>query len=140
MMPSAPKPLSSGMISRTTFPSLMDYLKRRCTLTVKPIVIKIALRVLGSLAAVLGLSMLGFSLVFLSPITSMKPDLAFSIVVGAIQILLGIYLSYVGCLVWFRLSPHAVRHVLGTLAFMLFATLGAVSYTHLRAHETPEHL
>ena len=67
----------------------MDYLKRRYTLTVKPIVIKIALRVLGSLAAVLGLSMLGFSLVFLSPITSMKPDLAFSIVVGALQILLG---------------------------------------------------
>jgi len=118
------------MISRTTFSSLMDYLKRRYTLTVKPIVIKIALRVLGSLAAVLGLSMLGFSLVFLSPITSMKPDLAFSVVVGAIQILLGLYLSYVGYLVWFRLSPHAVRHVLGTLAFVLLGALGSSADHH----------
>lgn len=92
----------------------------------KPIVIKVIIRALASLAALLGLSILFFDLTLHLP-NSIKSGEGFGIGFSVFGILLGLYLSYIGFLGWFRFSPRAVRHLLGALAFMLVSTIGGAS-------------
>jgi hypothetical protein len=89
----------------------------------KSFVIKVIIRALASIWALLGLSMLFFSLTLFLP-NSIKSRDGFSIGISAFGILLGCYFCYVGFLGWLRFSPLAVRHILRTLAFMQVGTIG----------------
>ena len=88
----------------------------------QPTFLKAAIRVLGSLIGLFGVSMLGFG-VFLFLPSFITSGGAFGIAFAVFGILLGVYFTRVGYLVWFRWSPLAVRHVVGTLAFLLLGQL-----------------
>jgi hypothetical protein len=81
----------------------------------KLIVAKIAMRVAGTLAGLVGLCFLPAMLVGLyHSITEPYPLM---ILVAAFALAISAYLMYVAYLVWFRFSPLAVRHVCGALGF-----------------------
>ena len=88
----------------------------------QPTFLKAAIRVLGSLIGLFGVSMLGFG-VFLFLPSFITSGGAFGIAFAVFGVLLGVYFTRVGYLVWFRWSPLAVRHVVGTLAFLLLGQL-----------------
>jgi hypothetical protein len=103
---------------------------------VKPIIIKVIMLALASVAALLGLSMLVFGFTLFLPHSTRSGE-AFMIGFSVFGILLGLYYSYIGFLGWFRFSPRAVRHILGTLAFMLFGTLGGAAH-RFESADSPE--
>ena len=92
---------------------------------VKPTIIKVSLRVVASLAALLGLAMIFFALLHLP--SSIRSGRAFGFGFSVLGVFLGFYLSYLGFLGWCRLSPAAVRQILGTLAFLLVGPVGAAT-------------
>ncbi|MCC6695356.1 MAG: hypothetical protein IT365_06980 [Candidatus Hydrogenedentes bacterium] len=71
-------------------------------------VAKIFVQGTGTLAGLFGAGILVF--VPLMPSRSLEEA-------AILPLLLAAYLIYVACLVWFRLSPRAVRHVCGILGF-----------------------
>ncbi len=79
--------------------------------------------------------MLGFG-VFLFLPAFITSGGAFGIAFAVFGILLGVYFTRVGYLVWFRWSPLAVRHVIGTLAFLLLGQL--VRFVHPHATGLPD--
>ena len=99
----------------------------------QPIFVRVTIRVLGSLIGLFGVSMLGFSAFLFLPKSIMSGNV-FSIAFAVICVLLGVYFTRVGYLVWFRWSPLAVRHVIGTLAFLL---IGKLSPSHPHGTGSP---
>jgi hypothetical protein len=82
---------------------------------VKVIVAKIAMRIAGTLAGLLGLCLLPAMLVGLySSITESDP---WMILFATFSLAISAYFMYVAYLVWLRFSPLAVQHVCGALAF-----------------------
>jgi hypothetical protein len=78
---------------------------------------KALMRVAGALAGVSGVVMLCFGL---SPLYhSVTEQDPWMIGLAALLLALPVYLVYVAYLVWFRFSPLAVRHICGTLAFLM---------------------
>lgn len=92
MLPDAPMSLDAGSPSHNT---------RRT-------VAKIFVQSVGTLAGLSGLAILA-SVAFM-PAHSLES-------LAILSLLLAVYLIYVACLVWFWLSPLAVRHVCGLLGF-----------------------
>lgn len=91
--------------------------KRAMKLTVA----KIVMRVIGTLAGLLGLGMLGLApFIFYHAIAEWN---LWMILLAAFPLALAVYLVYVAYLVWFRFSPLAVRHICGALGFYGFTLL-----------------
>jgi hypothetical protein len=83
-----------------------------------PNVIKIGIRALASIAALIGITGLVFDLTIFLPSSIAAGD-AFGIGFWLFGILLGVYLTYVGYLGWCRFSPRSVRHILCAVALAL---------------------
>ena len=84
----------------------------------KPTTAKILMRVVGTLAGLLGLVMLPFGFMFYHSITERN---VWMILLPVCLQALAAYFIYVAYLVWFRFSPLAVRHICGTLALYVLA-------------------
>lgn len=85
--------------------------------TLKLAVARIVMRVVGNLAGLLGVGMLCSTPFQLHlSVTERNP---WMIPLAAFPLALGAYFIYVAYLVWFRFSPHAVRHSCGALGFSL---------------------
>ncbi len=97
-------------------------------------VAKILIRVVGTIAGIVGVTDLWVSLVIFRPaITSDGPWTIRSLMEFSLQLLMlliGPYLVWVGYLVWFRFSPLAVRHACGFLGYLFWGALiwGALLY------------
>ena len=80
--------------------------------------LKVALRVIGMLSGVMGVAgiLFGSYLLFCAGQDAKWWALAFSV----FSLLFAGYLVYVAYLVWFKLSPLAVRHVCGLIGFYVF--------------------
>jgi len=81
--------------------------------------LKVVLRVIGTLSGVAGVAALFFASYVL-----VRAELdvnGWRLALNLFSLLLGSYLVYVGYLVWFRLSPLAVRHVCGLLGMYVFS-------------------
>ncbi len=86
----------------------------------KPVYLKLGIRVFGTMAGLLGISGLFFALGLFLP-HAMSSGKMFGVVFAATILAVSAYESYVGYLVWFRWSPLAVQHVVGVLAFLVWA-------------------
>jgi len=76
---------------------------------------KIVMRVIGTLAGLLGLGMLCVTPFMLYH--SITERNAWMILLAVFPLALAAYFIYVAYLVWFRFSPLAVRHICGALGF-----------------------
>jgi hypothetical protein len=83
----------------------------------KRLIAKITMRVVGTLAGPSGLGMLCVTPFMLYHFITGRDLLM--IVFAAFPLALAAYFSYVAYLVWFRFSPLAVRHICGTLGFLI---------------------
>jgi len=87
----------------------------------KPNTAKVLIRILGTVAGLLGVGLLCFApFVFYRSITEQNPVM---IAFAVLPLALAAYFLYVAYLVWFRFSPLAVRHVCGALGFYALTLL-----------------
>ena len=96
--------------------------------------LKLCFRLLGSLVGLFGLAGLYFSLAFFVP-RALATANPIGAGLAAIGLLMSAYLTFVGYLTWWRWSPAAVRHLVGTGAFVLCSFLG-----HPRGPSSPPYL
>ncbi len=89
------------------------------------------MRVVGTLAGILGVLFLGFAPFMLS--NAVTDRNLVMILFAALPLVLAVYFLYVSYLVWFKLSPLAVRHICGALGFysltLVPKLLGSLRYT-----------
>ncbi|MFZ2642275.1 MAG: hypothetical protein WA117_14850 [Verrucomicrobiia bacterium] len=96
----------------------------------KATVAKIVVRAIGTLIALLGMTLLGFGLLMLKH----APDGHTWIELALMLLILPfvVWFVYVGYLVWADFSPLVVRHVCGVFAYLCFSSI--LSRTVVGAH------